>query len=382
MLGRPLRRAVALAILVAGLAVVVSQHFDRQPKTLTAGSSTVTSTGAAVDAHDGEIVNFNGTWYWYGTRYRGTVDGKSCTFKYGTIGGQWCGFVMYSSSDLIHWTFQGQMFDPFATVQGVADAYQKACNGTYSAPAMGCYDVRVVYDPNTQDYVAWANMYSKSYNNANGPGTIDTFTSPSPTGPWTQQSYITYTPNWPAGSLGAANIYIDPATGNAYGIFGVSKGTYSDKYGLIIEPLTSNYLNVPSGASEYHFSTQSVESPSMFAYDGNVYVTASAPNCAYCGGTGTEIWEAAGTTKPMSGWGSGKIVAALSCGGQPDSVFVDPANGQPWQLVDRWMGSPQGYQPSGSVYPTQADAGYLVEQLNFSSTGAPQAVGCTQGVTG
>jgi len=55
--------------------------------------------GNALDAHDGQIALFNGTYYLYGTSY-------DCGYQY-QHNSTFCGFKVYSSPDLVHWTDKG-----------------------------------------------------------------------------------------------------------------------------------------------------------------------------------------------------------------------------------------------------------------------------------
>ncbi len=101
--------------------------------------------GNAVDAHDGMIALFGGTYYLYGTAY-------DCGFSWQTTGTPFCGFKVYSSTDLVHWTDRGLLFDPTGSV------WQTRCNGS----TYGCFRPHVVYDAGTGMYVLWVNVYDNS----------------------------------------------------------------------------------------------------------------------------------------------------------------------------------------------------------------------------
>jgi hypothetical protein len=60
--------------------------------------------GNAVDAHDGEIALFNGTYYLYGTSY-------DCGFEWNNKTAPFCGFKSYSSKDMTNWKDEGFLFD-------------------------------------------------------------------------------------------------------------------------------------------------------------------------------------------------------------------------------------------------------------------------------
>ena len=87
--------------------------------------------GDAIDAHDGEIAVFNGIYYLYGTSY-------GCGFEWGKKNAPFCGFKVYSSSDMVTWTDRGMLFDASTPV------WQSRCDGS----TYGCFRPHVlVRDP-------------------------------------------------------------------------------------------------------------------------------------------------------------------------------------------------------------------------------------------
>src|SRR5687767_4532730 len=52
--------------------------------------------GNGIDAHDGELLKFGDTYYWYGTSY-------GCGFEWKNTESPFCGFKVYSSKDLVNW---------------------------------------------------------------------------------------------------------------------------------------------------------------------------------------------------------------------------------------------------------------------------------------
>jgi hypothetical protein len=84
------------------------------------------TVGDAIDAHDGEIALFNGTYYLYGTSY-------DCGFAWGDKKAPFCGFKSYSSTDMVNWTDRGFLFDAQTPV------WQTRCNGkTYGCFPSAC----------------------------------------------------------------------------------------------------------------------------------------------------------------------------------------------------------------------------------------------------
>src|SRR5689334_15020586 len=118
------------------------------------------TAGNAIDAHDGEIAQFNGVYYLYGTSY-------DCGFAWGKKSAPFCGFNVYASPDLQTWTDKGALFDERTHV------WQTRCNSnTY-----GCFPPHVVYNDRTKQHVLWINVYD----NLSG---YRVFTSKSPIGPF------------------------------------------------------------------------------------------------------------------------------------------------------------------------------------------------------
>jgi len=60
--------------------------------------------GKPILAHDGHITRVKDTFYWYGSSYAGNPEGR-----YGTAAGYavWNGIQVYSSKNLVDWTYQG-----------------------------------------------------------------------------------------------------------------------------------------------------------------------------------------------------------------------------------------------------------------------------------
>lgn len=119
--------------------------------------------GNPIDCHEGGILRVKQVFYWVGRSYKGNVDGI-----FGKDGAKFrCGFVCYSSTDLVHWKNRGGVLsypsDGFLT------------KGTWHRP-------RMIFNAKTGQYVLWFFMFPD--------GTKSTFTmvvatSDAPTGPFT-----------------------------------------------------------------------------------------------------------------------------------------------------------------------------------------------------
>jgi hypothetical protein len=62
--------------------------------------------GQALDAHDGSLLQVGSVFYLYGTSY-------ACGYRY-QQNSSFCGFKVYSSPDLVHWTDRGYIVAPGA----------------------------------------------------------------------------------------------------------------------------------------------------------------------------------------------------------------------------------------------------------------------------
>lgn len=199
------------------------------------------SVAAAIDAHDGEIAQFNGVFYLYGTSY-------GCGYQWGTPGTPFCGFKVYSSTDLVNWTDGGFLFDAQTPL------WQSRCNGnTY-----GCYRPHVVYNAANNVYVLWIN----SYDNQVG---YHVFVSSSPTGPFSEVSVPTLAinNNAPSGGLnnGDHDVFVDD-DGTAY----LAYTDWRAGGAIVIEKLNSDYT---SGTGNYvEMNSANTEAPAMMKRNG------------------------------------------------------------------------------------------------------------------
>lgn len=214
------------------------------------------TNGNALDAHDGEITHFGNTYYLYGTSY-------DCGYLFGTPTSPFCGFKVYSSPDLVHWTYRGYLFD------ATTAAWQQQCSG-------GCFRPHVLFSKATGKYVVW---FTVAQTKANPAGYL-VMTSSSPTGPFSDPVQPTLAVEGTTGHHGDVDLYVAP-DGTAYVVY----TAWSLNADLIVEQLTPDFLTGTGKYADLHLT--SVEAPAMFYRDGLYYVTYSSPNCAYCTGTGT-----------------------------------------------------------------------------------------------
>jgi hypothetical protein len=288
--------AVALATPAGAQSAALLAHPDQggQPTTATivngdSEGATIRfdTAGNAIDAHDGAIARFGDTYYLYGTSY-------GCGFTWGGPGTPFCGFRVYTSTDLSHWRYVGPLFD------ATTATWQKRCNGS----TYGCFRPHVVYNATTHRYVMWVNSYDN---------TVDyhVFTALRPTGPFVEQPAPRLAINQSAAPTGVnngdENLFVD-TDGTAY-------LAYTDWIGagdIVVEQLNQSYL---SGTGRYvRLNTRSTEAPSLFKRGSTYYMTYSDPNCGYCAGTGTSYLTAPSPLGPWTGSSAGQDTWQVSDG--------------------------------------------------------------------
>ena len=312
--------------------------------------------GNAVDAHDGEIAHFGGTFYLYGTSY-------DCGYLFGTPSSPFCGFKVYSSPDLVHWTYRGYLFD------ATTASWQQECRG-------GCFRPHVVFSKAAGKYVVWFTVAQTAAN----PAGYLAMTSSSPTGPFSDPVQPTLAIEGTTGHHGDVDLYVAP-DGTGYVVY----TAWSLNADLIVERLTPDFRSGTGDYADLHLT--SVEAPAMFYRDGLYYVTYSSPNCAYCTGTGTGYSTAASPLGPWtehltSPWtvsngelavgGSSGTGIGLSKAGSSWTDYTDSFQTSP--LATGTSGGHTGYAQSGWAFRAQDvnDAYvWLLSNYPYTSPAAP-----------
>lgn len=299
------------------------------------------AVGDAIDAHDGEIAYFDGTYYLYGTSY-------DCGFAWQNKKAPFCGFKVYSSPDLTNWTDRGYLFDAQTPV------WQSRCNGnTY-----GCFRPHVIYNATNKQYVLWINVYDNQVG-------FRVFTSASPVGPFREVAAPTLAVNGTAPAAGLNNgdhdTFVDD-DGNAY----VAYTDWRSKGAIIIEQLTADYLS-GTGRHVKAVTREKTEAPGLFKRKGRYYVTYSDPNCGYCSGTGTSYRTA---PSPLGPWSEGIKISDNSCGGQPSFVSTIQLTTDSLFLYgsDLWNNGARN----------EALANYYWTRLSFNEDGSIKPIECSK----
>ena len=201
--------------------------------------------GNVIDAHDGCLHFFAGRYYLYGTSY-----GKTAGY---TINNR---FRVYSSADLEHWTFEGELL-------------KAPPDGVYYRPY-------VAYNATTRRYVLWYNWYPKLWD-----GHVGVATSDSPVGPFTIVNTaveLTQAKDHP----GDGSLFVDEDN-TAYFIYTVIDQHHS----IRVERLAPDFLSSAGEVSPV--LAQGCEAPTLF-HQGQYYYAVFDHTCCFCTkGSGARI---------------------------------------------------------------------------------------------
>jgi hypothetical protein len=296
--------------------------------------------GNALDAHEGQLQRFGETYYLYGTSY-------DCRFVWQERGTPFCGFKVYSSPDLVHWTDRGFLFDARTPV------WQARCDGA----TFGCYRPHVAYNPRRQRYVLWINGYDA------GVG-FHVFQSESPLGPFVEAATpkLAVNDGLPPGvNNGDHDLFVDE-DGQAY----LAYTDWKRQGDIVVERLDEDYL---SGTGRFaRLGVTGSEGPALFRREGRYYLTLTDHTCANCT-TGTGYMTAADPLGPWTGRDGAPInLSADSCGGPSAAVATLPGRDGPLFLLqsDLW-------QPGDR---SQALANHYWGPLSFAPDGAIERLRC------
>jgi hypothetical protein len=207
--------------------------------------------GEIIDAHDGNLMFFNGKFYWYGTAY-GKTDGFS-TANF---------FQVYSSSDLQSWKLEGPLL-------------QNQTPGTYYRP-------KVIFNERTKKYVLWYNWYPVLWEGRYGVAVAD-----HPAGPFT---VINPEVKLSREKVGDFNLLCDGK--EAFIAYNTIDG-----HRIFVEKLDADFTG--SSLETSTEITKGCEATSFFKRD-SLYYLLTDRTCCFCGeGSGARIYT---STNPLQGY--------------------------------------------------------------------------------
>ena len=211
--------------------------------------------GNALDAHDGQIAQFGNTYYLYGTSY-------TCGYEY-LVNANFCGFKVYSSTDLTHWADRGYVALPVPA----STASARTCSTT-TRPTSTC---------------CGSTTARRRRAISSTPTTPPPACSPNRT-----------SRRWRCPAAWTSRLFED-TDGTAY----IAHNDACHGVDMVVEQLTGDYLSTDGSYTRLGLS--SVEAPAMFKRGNTYYMTMSDPNCAYCTGTGTGYMSASSPLGPWTG---------------------------------------------------------------------------------
>jgi hypothetical protein len=213
------------------------------------------SRGEIIDAHDGCLQYFEGRYFLYGTAY-----GRSAGFGINNR------FRVYSSLDLSHWQFEGELLkDPPPGVH---------------------YRPYVAYNPNTHLYVLWYNWYPRLWDGKNGVAVSST-----PIGPFkivNPDARLTQAADHP----GDGSLFVDH-DGTGYFIYTV----IGQDHAIRVERLTRDYLGSAGKTSEV--LAHGCEAPAMFRRGDTYYVLFDTCSCFGPKGSGARVYVSSSPLGPF-----------------------------------------------------------------------------------
>ena len=248
-------------------------HNSDQKYTIRPGSIFLDTDGNPINAHGGGFLFHNNVYYWYGEIKVGKTYMPEANADWGGSRVDLIGISCYSSQDLLHWEFRGNVL-PAVKDDPSHDLYYK---GVLERP-------KVVYNSLTNKFVMWLHIDSLDYKRARS----GVATSDSPVGPFT---YIqSFRPNdQMARDL---TVFVDKksttTTSTAYLIT-----SSQDNAVMHVNELTSNYTSF-TGKWKPIFEGRYMEAPTIFQRDDKYFFigsgcTAWKPNAARSA-VSTSIW--------------------------------------------------------------------------------------------
>ncbi len=219
------------------------------------GTDWLDMEGRPIQAHDGHITRVKDTFYWYGSSYAGNPKGI-----YGTAGGfaVWNGIQVYSSEDLVKWTYRGVALPRPKKGWGVVGSVGRA---------------HVIYNEKTRKHVMWY-WYHTTYPTV----FVMVATSDTPVGPFkvmgarevgSQTGFGSDLNVFKDDDGKAYLVYTDHHTYDESKRFGKGKGVYA----ILVDSLTDDYLK--SNKEGVVAIPSSAEAPAMIKHRGKYIVAAS-----------------------------------------------------------------------------------------------------------
>ncbi len=247
--------------------------------------------GNKIDAMDGGIIQVGSTYYLYGDSY-------SCGFTVASTS-DWCGFNLYTSTDLNVWHKIGSLVDQNDS------GWKARCSR--SPDNDGCFRPKLAFNAADNQFVLW--MWAPVPTTSGGYYVATCATLALNSCVYSNSP----TPNVSPGDVGDAGLFVDD-NGDGYLIFSNSSGTRCP----YVSKLTADYKNFTGSATQVVTSCGiGIEAPNIYR-KGSVYYATYGQLCDYCPGTDTSYSTA---STPLGTWTTGGVLTADSCNGQNVGTF-------------------------------------------------------------
>lgn len=349
--------ALAATIVVAGsTAAATPSGADRQSSRTTASAAVAGDAHVItdVDLHDSMVLQYNGTYYMYGTQY-------ACGFRWGiTTPTNFCGFGVATATSMAGpWSAITTLFSPSTINPWNGRTWRDECTRHNNA---GCFNPRMMQRASDGVWILAFNSPADYYDGgANGYNFMGCAGPAGPCGPGV-----------PNGSYNKPRMDICSGNGD-FGIFQDGATAYivctvAGEAGVSVEQLDRWWTNGNGIGARDIAGYDHVEGPGAYfdATSGKWIITLNYDNCGYGSGCGMAYATAPSPTGPWTtptNWGyaidpkARAVLSFNSCGGQPRTVSV--VDGAPYEIIDLWVPGAAGDSRN------QTDAGLLITPLVF-----------------
>ncbi|MGE5527804.1 MAG: discoidin domain-containing protein [Patescibacteria group bacterium] len=295
------RRGLGLSLTISILCLLVCQFAIAAPQTIVPGVKWYDTSGNVISAHGAGMIKVGSTYYWIGEYKDNEYWMKS---GMGHVTAPFIAITCYSSTDLTHWTFVGNLL----TQQPSGDL---GPNRVVERP-------KVIYNAATGRYVMYMHIDNATYRDARvGVASCATLTG----------SYTYHGSFKPLGNDSRDMTLYKDADGTGYLISGDN---------LKIYRLAADYLSVESQVGNI-VSSGAYEAPAIFFHNGLYYCLASQKT--WWAANDNRYWTAPALTGPWTY--RGDFTPGSSNTWQSQTTFVQPVEGSVTTtclyMGDRWV---------------------------------------------
>jgi beta-xylosidase len=312
------------------------------------------TNGNIMDAHDGNVLLYDGLYYYFGPSY-GLCKEPPGPSGCASIQPGSCGFQLnhnvslYTSPDLSEWTFRGYVFQMSSMKK----------QGIMFCP-------KVLQNSKTKKWVLWFN-----YLPVTGPGFSQSLyavaTSDTPQGPFQIVDDNITTLAWD--NTGDFNLFQDD-NGDGYIIYTSHIQGYNPNHLMSVEKLSDDYLHsLGKQFNSGFFGQSNVEAPAMFKRN-KIYYTIFGTCCCYCqDGSAVTIYTSSSPLGPYQT----KNNLGNEGHAQQFNVLQYKTNGtEPFRYLwqgDKWQSSPDGAKGHDFTYwtPMFFDHDDNVQYMNYTA---------------